>query len=244
MTKSLIERGGRFLKERGRRAHRFYAINVSSRPVIKVYGLLRTGTNYMTRLLDLNFSVFCLLSTEEGWKHGPCQFNERFKFVFLVKDPYSWIFSFWEWEKIHNRTNTKTLTDFISGPVTQPQLNASWNLVNPITAWNESLRSWRQYEDRDNVIFVRYEDVIGSLCEQLERIRTQFQLKRTYAEYHNLQTRADDWKTPKPRRKLSPDFYRNKEYLRAFTEHDINLMHQYLDPVLVESCGYKVLNNN
>jgi len=244
MTRSLIERSEGLLKVHGRRIHRFYSTNISSRPVIKVYGLLRTGTNYMTGLLDLNFNVFCLFSTEEGWKHGPCKFNEKFKFVFIVKDPYSWVFSFWKWEKIHNRTDSETLTEFLSGPVTQPQLNANWNLVNPITAWNESLRSWRQYQDKDNVIFVRYEDVIGSLSDQLEQIRTKFNLKPNYAEYRNLQARVDNWKTPIPRPKLNPDFYRNKEYLHAFTKHDINLMRQHLDAVLVESFGYKVLNTD
>lgn len=236
-----VTRGERLLQRYNRRLHIWYAKNMGQRPVVKVYGLLRTGTNYMTRLLELNFDVFCLASTEEGWKHGACEYNEQFYYVFLVKNPYSWIVSFREWEQIHGRTDASSLTEFISSAVTQQQLNDAWKLENPVTAWSESLRSWSQYQGRSNVIFVRYEDLLDSFDNQLKQIGNAFGFKPLGERFRNLETRADNWSTPKPRRKLSPDFYRNKEYLKLFTKNDLEIMSKFLNQEMVESFGYNVL---
>jgi len=241
MDKPLLARVERFVLRNQRRFHMWYAINLGRRPVVKVYGLLRTGTNYMTKLMELNFDVFCLASTEEGWKHGACQYNEHFYYVFLVKNPYSWIVSFREWEQIHNRSDASSLTEFITDTVTQCQLNDAWVLDNPVSAWSESLRSWSKYQDRNNVIFVRYEDLLDSFDKQLGRIGNAFGFKRLDDKFRNLETRADNWSTPKPRRNLSPDFYRNEEYMKLFSPGDLEIMRKYLDRELVESYGYSVL---
>lgn len=224
-----------------RRLSKWHAIKVGRKPVIKVYGLLRTGTNYMTRLLELNFDVFCLASTENGWKHGKCQYNEKLYYVFMVKNPYSWIVSFREWEQLHGRSSDNTLTEFMSGSVTHPQLKEAWALDNPISAWSIALNSWSAYQGLSNVVFVRYEDLIDSYDEQLCRIGDTFGFSKRWESFRNLEARADSWKTPRPRRKLSRDFYRNEEYLQLFTENDMALIRASLNRELVESYGYKVL---
>jgi len=218
--------------------NKWCAITCGRRPVVKVYGLLRTGTNYITRLIDLNFDVFCLESTEEGWKHGPCNYHERFYYVFMVKDPYSWLSSFYEWELIHNRTKAGSLSEFITGPVTHPELQRAWSIDYPISAWSESLRSWSIYKNENNVIFLKYEDLLESFTDQLANLSQRFGFKPKNEVFLNLTKRADDWATPKPRKKLSQDYYTNKEYLKQFTSDDIEFIQKCLDMNMVEEFGY------
>lgn len=240
MQYSLFDRGSSILQQQIRSTRCAYAIHFSRRPVIKVYGLLRTGTNYVTKLLELNFRAFTLLSTEEGWKHGPCQYSNKLKYVFLVKNPYSWIISFYDWEKIHGRTSAETLEDFILDSTSHPILRGVWDLGNPIEAWNKSLRSWIQLKDRENVVFLRYEDLLESFDNRMLQIKGSLNLEQRLSSFQDLETRVDNWKTPSPRKKLSRDYYQQNKFIEAFSESDLALMRQYLDPEIVTSLGYTV----
>ena len=113
MSVLTLNRINRRLHEVVRPLHVYYALNLGRKPVIKVYGLLRTGTNYITQLIDLNYEAFSLSSIEGGWKHGPCEYDPDIKYVFMVKDPYSWVVSLFEWEKIHCRTSNTQLSEFL-----------------------------------------------------------------------------------------------------------------------------------
>jgi len=209
--------------------------------VVKTYGLLRTGTNYMTRLVEINYRALCLGAVEGSWKHGPCAYDPHLKYVFLVKDPYSWIVSFLEWERIHGRFCGRSLSEFLATPVTHPQLRRVWGCEDVISAWNESLRSWKTLSETDNVVFVRYEDLLQSFERELRRVSESLGLAQRGSRLANLDERADTWNTPKPRKKLSREYYQNAEYLREFSESDLEMMRQRLDFDLVRAFGYRLV---
>ena len=106
----------------------------------KVYGLLRCGTNYLYKLLDLNFKTTVFGPTELGWKHGPCQYEAYTDFIFISKNPYSWIISLKNWEEIHSRIGNISLTEFLKSPISHPQFREAWNVKRLIEAWNISHR--------------------------------------------------------------------------------------------------------
>lgn len=212
----------------------------SGPPVIKVHGLLRTGTNYMQKLLNNNFDVVCLGDTESGWKHGPCNYKSYINYVFLVKNPYSWVRSFMEWEKIHKRIGGITLEEFLVAPVSHPELREAWSVSNPVEAWNRTLESWTRYMSRGNVVFIRYEDLLGSFDEQMSGIRDSLGLDMKSDSFVNITARADNWKTPKPRKSLDRDYYLNKTYLEECTPGEMNIIAANLDDQIVRQFGYEV----
>jgi len=59
----------------------------SRRRVVKVHGLLRTGTNYVSALLGENLDVQVLGPEKGGWKHGPIDMAEGVTTVVVVKSP-------------------------------------------------------------------------------------------------------------------------------------------------------------
>jgi len=231
----------RRMREELRRIRLWHALRIGQQPVVKVYGLLRTGTNYLTRLIELNFRAFCLASTEEGWKHGPCNYDPDLKYVFAVKDPYSWLVSFMDWEIIHGRFTGQSMKEFIAGPVTHPQLKKAWGCSDVLSAWNRSLGEWRQYMQKPNAVFVRYEDLTESYEAELSRIGDTLGLRQRNTAFMDLDARADDWKTPRPRKERHQDYYREAHYLQHFTRDDLEIIRNKLDPDLVDAFGYMLL---
>jgi len=240
MFESFIGQKKKRLKEELRKLQVRRALSSPKKPVVKVYGLLRTGTNYLTKLIDLNFDVFCLQSTEHGWKHGLCQYETDIQYVFAVKDPYSWLISFMEWEIIHKRYESNSISDFIRRPITHPQLKTAWRNDDVVSAWSQSLNAWQSVA-ADNTIYIRYEDISASLESELGKIRDQFCLKQKQKELMNLEKRADDWKTPLPRKTRHDNYYQDAHYLEQFTEDDLQMIREKLDPELVAKFGYKIL---
>ena len=88
--------------------------------VVKVHGLLRTGTNYVSALLGENLDVWVLGPEKGGWKHGPIEQADDVSVVVVVKNPYTWLESFYQWELIRRRTEADTVTEFASSPLSHP----------------------------------------------------------------------------------------------------------------------------
>lgn len=241
MSGTLKSRTARALRRHYRSARVEYAVHLSPSPAVKVYGLLRTGTNYLTKLLEINFHAFPLQSVEYGWKHGPCEYSRKIQFVFLTKNPYSWIRSFWEWEKIHQRTQACSLEEFMLQEISHPELRRKWNAATPVDAWNVSLRSWLELENCDNVVFLRYESLLGDFETQMQVIQDKLSLRARHSTYHNLETRADNWETPKPRKELKTAYYRQGKFINDFSDAEIQILHDRIDPAIASKFGYEIL---
>jgi hypothetical protein len=210
-------------------------------PPIKIHGLLRTGTNYLEALLRRNFHVQCLAPWEEGWKHGPCQYVPTCFYVFLVKDPYAWIVSFRNWERLHNRSSATSLAEFARQPLTHPRLVSAWNDVGtPIEAWNRTLASWQAHEGKPNTLFLRYEDLIRDPEAAMAGIRARFGLSARQPAFVDVTSRADTWRTPNPRAPLDVGYYRHEKFLDEFDEPALSLLRAALDRQLLRRFDYRI----
>lgn len=196
----------------------------------------------MTSLIDMNFNAFCLNPEEEGWKHGPCNYNKRYYYIFVIKDPYSWLLSFNEWEKIHRRSDESTsLKEFMSGPLTHEKLKSAWDAANPLDAWNTAIASWNQYSSNRNTIFIRYEDLLASYTDVLTKIQDKFEFEAKLDTFKNIEKRADNWKTPKQRKEMDLAFYTDKRYMNLYGQAELDLMRANLDDELVKRNGYNLV---
>jgi hypothetical protein len=207
---------------------------------VKIYGLLRSGTNYAEALLRQNFYVECLPPWKQGWKHGPCQYADTILYVFLVKDPYAWLVSFHNWERLHNRTSTTNLAAFARERLTHQRLATAWGIDTPIQAWNRSLKDWSALDEKDNTLFVRYEDLIRNADGELSRIGDRFGLKARRTSFVDVSSRADAWRTPNPRRPLDVAYYRDEKYLEEYDESALSVMRAELDRYLLDRFQYRL----
>ena len=153
---------------------------LSQRRVVKVHGLLRTGTNYASALLGENFFVHVLGPDKGGWKHGPINESEGVIFVVVVKSPYTWLESFYNWELIRGRTEAATLAEFVSAPVSHPQLAQAWQGRDPVDTWNKATASWTRPGHAGEVFVVRYEDLLAGLDAELGRFSRRFSVTRRH----------------------------------------------------------------
>ena len=152
----------------------------SRRRTVKVHGLLRTGTNYVSALLGENFFVYVLGPERGGWKHGPIDGDPGVLFVVVVKSPYTWLESFYNWELVRGRTAAPTLMEFASAPVSHPQLAAAWGARDPIDAWNKATGSWVDAQHTGDVLVIRYEDVLSDIGRELDRFAQRFATTRRH----------------------------------------------------------------
>ena len=208
----------------------------------KVHGLLRVGTNYTSAVLGKNFPTLVLESEEGAWKHGPLSFRPGFRYVIVVKNPYSWFLSFQHWEQIHHRApNDQPRLEFLSNPVTHPRFAATWQVSNPVDAWVKPLQSWLQYVNDENVRFVRYEDLIGDFPATMRSLASLYGIEESAREFVNIETRVDAWKTPRPRKELDLDFYRRRSFAADFTEEALTFIRTHIDQHLMQRFDYALL---
>lgn len=208
---------------------------------VKVISLPRSGSNYLGKLLDLNFNTILLGNTEIGWKHGPCQYEICSDFIFICKNPYSWIISLKNWEEIHCRIGAISLSEFLQSPVSHPEFRDIWGAKSVIDAWNKALNSWMQCKGKSNTLFIKYENLICDFQNQMELIRDKFKYNTKNADFLDITPRADNWKTPNPRKKLNLRYYLNEEYMMEFTGRDLQIIRDNIDTELVAKLGYELV---
>jgi len=206
----------------------------------KIHGLPRCGTNYVAKLMQQNLRTMVMEPTETGWKHGPCEYEPYTDYIFVTKNPYSWLLSFKHWEEIHERTETIALSDFLTSPVSHPQLQTAWQAETFVDAWNKASAAWLQYRDKPNVLFMRYEAVLEDFSAELKNVREAFGYRMRTNEFSNISKRVDDWKTKKPRKPLNVQYYQNEEFMAEFSPQDLQTIRDSIDADLADSLGYKI----
>jgi hypothetical protein len=206
----------------------------SRRRVVKVHGLLRTGTNYVSALLGENLFVHVLGPEDGGWKHGPIDEAPGMVFVVVVKSPSAWLESFYKWELIRGRTKSPSLADFAISPVSHPQLARVWNARDPIDAWNKATAGWVAAQQTGNVLLVRYEDVIVDIGRELDRFTARFPTTRRHRRPVDIESRVGPgWKTVGP-----VDRHHYTGAPPGLDPELMALLDARLDQELVRSLGY------
>ena len=212
----------------------------SGQDPIKIHGSLRVGTNYLKKLIERNFEGRVFKSEEFGWKHGKIKYCKNFKYIIIARNPFSWVNSFYNWEKIHERTTSENLFNFLSAGVTHPQLKNEWNATNPIDAWNKTYETYIDYLDRDNVVYIRYEDLISDFNRTIEDLCQNASLTTKLDRFVDCKERADNWKKPNPQKELNVSFYKNKNYLAKLDRQSIAFITNNLNSELIAKMGYDI----
>jgi hypothetical protein len=164
----------------------------------KIYGQKRTGTNYISTILEKNFLDTKVFMNVGGWKHGKIieipnktelvntvDFHTKkkinvsetinlfkkntVKFIVMIKNPYMWINSICNQYK-------KSVED-------------SSFIIKQIKIWNTLYTNYKQYIESKKAYLIKYEDLIQDPDSVLEDLIKEFNLKRKFKNSFKLETK-------------------------------------------------------
>ena len=162
----------------------------------KIYGQMRTGTNYISTILVNNFLDTKVFMNVGGWKHGkiieiPDKKNlvntvdnntknkinvtetinlfkiNKVKFIVMIKNPYMWINSICEFSK-------KLLNDHSF-------------IIEQIKIWNTLYTNYKEYIESGKAYLIKYEKLIQDPESVLENLIKEFNLKRKFKDTFELE---------------------------------------------------------
>jgi hypothetical protein len=222
-----------------------------------LYGIQRSGSNYIQQLLLRNFenirfynqsfsrclpthkhfrlyneksaipdarfyNTFFYNSFKDFREHAGQVAEREIKIFFVcIKDPYSWYLSY----KKHARKNN--LIHF------KRSLNSHY-----LVDYNLFYRKWLDFsiEAPDNVVLIRYEDLIEDLNGSLQRIEEKFGLNRFSGSVDNPTKVHMSREFTRAR----SAFYREKKYLALISDRDKHVIQHLLDRELVSMLNYQI----
>ncbi len=178
------------------------------RVFLKQYGAERSGTNYLKRLLELNFTNVVVLGSVLGWKHGlyetrsgadpHCASHEgwleacsRGEDVFSV-DGHRLPFTRAELQesipKLRYVVSTKSLESWVRSFKQFRANNRAWcvdEVVSWCRRWLSAHERWADLLETRGGVVVEFEDLLRGFSPVLKTIESRFRLTRRGRELVN-----------------------------------------------------------
>ncbi len=215
-------------------------------PKVKIYGCMRSGTNFF-EFLFFNYFNMKPFVNEHGWKHGDIKHNLNCYNIIIFKDIHSWLVSFFDYvniNQVHDLQNffpfheSKNFSDFIRKPIFHRMINHDFDAPNPIIHWVHQNKSWYN-SDKEKKIFINYERLLFDTKSQLEKLRDIIGITKQqndivfpsgklgyYGYKHKQKSKSLNFN------KVS--YYKNKEYMKFFSKSDLDFVNKYFDYDLYE----------
>jgi hypothetical protein len=169
---------------------------------IKLHGPQRSGTNYLTAILKLNFSNIYVLTHK---KHDPIPEIKNWgrgagrdavykdarenlpamRFIVITKNPYAWGLS---WLKYRAKVGHSGVSP--TNPISYEQM--AHNLNNSARSWLE-LKKWSQ-----RCCFVRHDDLLHDFNGEMVRIEKTLALERKGKTFENIMCRMHPTREGEP----------------------------------------------
>lgn len=216
---------------------------------IVVFGLQRSGTNFIESFLRENLHDVIIVNTDSRyiWKHEENIDLERIDrnngHILITKSPYNWIESI-----LRKPVDIKRRRQYLSeNDKTKISING-FDIEELASLWNKYMKNFynEDYIKKINYEKVRYEDIIESKENHvlfLEKISHRFNLSRKYdkdkLDSVNLPKKVSQSEEWNEQRRI--DFLNEK--LTNLTWESIQLINQHLEEETLFLSGYKRINN-
>lgn len=222
---------------------------------VKIYGLQRSGTNFITHIINENFDNTKVLVNLGGWKHGyyaaPWIIGQEVHIAVVAKDPYAWLVSLYNYwgpkrkKKIGQDLDGVSFSDFLHNRVyfeNQQSIPYLLRAANPIQHWNNMYFHWSSIRlNVKNVCMMAYEAFLIDPENSLEIMRKVLGLKRKSKDIvlptnilkptgENIELSKKTWN--------DKEYYLQKEYLAYYTPELIEFVNSQLDIELMIQFAY------
>lgn len=208
-----------------------------------IFGLQRSGTNFLQTLITLNFGKSASNRQADSWKHSiddPKAYVKKMPTIVIHKNPYTWVESISmrnnvDWIKTQNTypASEKTSKEFTMGPM-------KMNLTNLIKTYKHFHNNWLNRTDIPNYMVVKYEDLL------VEEKRNEILQK--ISDTFGWEKRQNSWVVPERGSvSQSKDYNETREeyYLDGkpgvLTREHIHEINRVMEIWPIRGMGYEIL---
>lgn len=194
---------------------------------VKVYGIQRSGNNWLMYLLAANFRVEVLGNKKAGGTHDEMNVvgklgKEPTAVMLAVKHPLCWLPSIWKY-----RGKDEPFTSYVQHS-------------DEIERWNEKYRGWldglRKLNTAGKVI-MRYEEWVADPTGKLEEAGRALKLERKDQPWQVPQGAMGMHMSPTSS-PFHPDFYTQRKFMRYYSRRLIQEVTERLDGSVLLRLGY------
>jgi hypothetical protein len=224
-----------------------------------VYGLQRSGTNYVETLLPNNFKD---VSLENVAYHRSLPLHKHFRpyeqMAFVPEPKYMHNFRYPAFsdfnahacrltgkEELHYVVVVKEPYSWyisyckLAKKNNWPTYMPKWANQHYMTDYSMFCRKWLNFrkEAPEKIVILRYEDLLQDFAGNLEKVRSQFGLEKVVKEYQDFSKVNMSRKFTDKRR----NYYLNKKFLELLADEELFVLTENLDPSVVEELGYELI---
>ena len=225
---------------------------------VKIHGLQRTGTNYLTHLINENFTNAQVLVNLGGWKHGhyhaPWFLGKEVHVLVLAKHPYSWLVSMYNYWGLKRELRIGmdlrgvSFDNFVRNRAIfemQRDIPYLFRASNPVQHWNNMYFHWMTIRmNAKKVCYVKYEELLNDPENTALRVGNELGLTRKaepFMDSSNTFTPAGEAMKPSETKFEAKDYYLRSEYLKFYTPELLDFVNQELDLEVLDHYNYWLL---
>ena len=226
---------------------------------IKIYGLQRTGTNFITDLINRNFQNTKVLVNIGGWKHGtyaaPMILGQEVDILVVSKNPLAWLRSMYEYWGPNRERNigpdlrNVAFEQFVKSPVVfekQKDIPYLFRAANPVQYWNNMYFHYLSiFTEQKRCIAISYESVLSDFYKSMLKLSDFFDLEPVSEDLEFTQEQKEfipSSETPKtkdqPFSKL--EYYKQRGYMKYYSQDLLEFVVNQLDREVLSKLGYQI----
>lgn len=226
---------------------------------IKIHGLQRSGTNYLSHLINENFIKTRTLVNFAGWKHGfymaPWAMGKEIHVVGIVKNPYAWLVSVYNYWGPNRKLNIGpdlrgvSFNDFVRNRVVleaQKDIPYLFRACNPVQHWNSMNFHWLSIRmNTKQSAVVTYEALLENPMLILANIGEKLGLKATekFVDCNQTFTPSGEILRPSGTEFSSKDYYLNAGWKKHYDEDLLEFVNEELDMELMVHFAYNYMTS-
>lgn len=228
----------------------------------KQYGEMRTGTNYLKRLVELNFKNVQVLGSVLGWKHGMYDLNNS---PDDTRDHYEWVKQKTKNGVVYSVDNHKLpykpqqLKDII------PELNYLFCVKNPhafvvsykkfrfpnkklhdtvvknlCVRYNQKYSRWLEFikQHSTTCMMVPYETLLMNYTHVMFNIEQKYKLARARSKYIDefspVNASTDHGLLIDKKSKFNKQYYIERLYMKELTQKQTQIINDNIDTSMVD----------
>jgi hypothetical protein len=224
---------------------------------IKIHGLQRSGTNYLSHMVNENFHNTKVLVNLGGWKHGhyvaPWAIGKEVHVIIVAKSPYAWLWSVYKyWGPDKKLRIGPDLTgigfdEFVRNRVffeRQRDIPFLYRARNPVDHWNNMNFHWTSLRLNNKKLYVvTYEGVLNAPERATKEIGMVLGLKQKDVFVSSDKTFVPSGEDLKPSEQdfVSRDYYLKAGFIEHYTPELIEFVNQELDIDVMVQFGYSFI---